>query len=93
VSISARKCIYQTQTRKLRNTAIQFRLDEVSVKPMEQTAVSHETTILCLEDSHSHFAASQQLFGIYKIVAATSTASALAALRVLGRIDAAVLEC
>jgi hypothetical protein len=51
------------------------------------------TTILCLEDRKSHFAASQQLHGSnnYDLVTATNMSSASAALRSIPSIKAAVL--
>ena len=59
-----------------------------------QTLTHHEAAVLCLEGIHSHFAASQHIFdsGIYEVVAATSIASAVATLRAIERIGAAVLE-
>jgi hypothetical protein len=52
-------------------------------------------TVLCLESTYSRFAASRQIShsGIYKVVTATTPASALAAFRAIQRINAAVLEC
>jgi len=52
-------------------------------------------TILCLENSRSHFAASRVVFesGSYELVAATTAASALAALKAIPRISVAVLSC
>lgn len=51
--------------------------------------------ILCLESSQSRFAASQQVYGSssYDLVTVTNTASALAALRSIPAIRAAVLPC
>ena len=51
--------------------------------------------VLCVEDSKSQFAASQQIYesGRYVLVTATAKHSALAALKAFPNIEAAVLDC
>lgn len=59
-----------------------------------QITTQHGATVLCVEGLQSHFAATRQLYksGMYEVISATGSASALAVLNAIKRINATVLD-